>query len=51
MGGVKIIQQSFKKFPGKGIAMKTGLIEAINGNTNSNDLVNTYKAILFWMLI
>lgn len=47
VGGVKIIQQSFKKFPGKGIAMKTGLIEAINGNTNSNDLVNTYKAILF----
>ena len=47
VGGVKIIQQSFKKFPGKGIAMKTGLIEAINGNINSNDLINTYKALLF----
>ena len=51
VGGVKIIQQSFKKFPGKGIAMKTGLIEAINGNTNSNDLVNTTKLYFFWMLI
>lgn len=47
VGGVKIIQQSLKKFPGKGIAMKTGLIEAINVSTNSNDLVNTYRALLF----
>lgn len=47
LGGVKIIQQSLKKFPGKGIAMKTGLMEAINLNTNSNDVVNTYRAVLF----
>ena len=47
VGGVRIIQQSLKKYPGKGIAMKTGLMEAINFNTNSNNLVNTYRAILF----
>ncbi|HET9805391.1 MAG: glycosyltransferase [Deltaproteobacteria bacterium] len=47
VGGVKIIQQSLKKFPGKGVAMKTGLNEVINGNINSNNQGNAYKAILF----
>jgi glycosyltransferase involved in cell wall biosynthesis len=47
MEGVKTIQQSLKKFPGKGIAMKNGLMEAINRNTNSKEVINTYKAVLF----
>jgi len=47
VGGVKIIQQALKKFPGKGLAMKAGLIEAINGNINPNNPGKTYKAILF----
>ncbi|MGD1837633.1 MAG: glycosyltransferase [Nitrososphaeraceae archaeon] len=40
--GVKIIQQSVKKFPGKGIAMKDGLNEVIKNKDK-----NYYKAILF----
>ena len=47
VGGVKIIQQALQKFPGKGLAMKAGLIEAINGNINPNNPGKTYKAILF----
>ena len=40
--GLKIIQQSIKKFPGKGIAMKDGLNYIIK-----NKEQNHYKAILF----
>ncbi|MDX1373195.1 MAG: glycosyltransferase [Nitrososphaeraceae archaeon] len=45
VGGIKIIKQNLQKFPGKGIAMKTGLFETIKSHSNNNE--TTYKAILF----
>jgi glucosyl-3-phosphoglycerate synthase len=47
VGGVKIIKQNLQKFPGKGIAMKTGLIESIISDNNTRNKVNIYKAVLF----
>lgn len=47
IGGIKIINQNLQKFPGKGIAMKTGLLEILTKSTNSSNNQTNYKAILF----
>ncbi|MFB5599574.1 MAG: glycosyltransferase [Nitrososphaeraceae archaeon] len=47
IGGIKIVKQNLQKFPGKGIAMKTGLIETTSNFIDINNNGNSYKAILF----